>query len=118
MDPLRHFRDRGGMGGPTKRGISQGGNPTGLEVGAGRVEVALTRAKRWRGPTPMTWHRPRSGSSKTRPIKSVPSRVGEGRVEVGEVGSGGGRSDSAKWKKGSGKWARVRVMRAVREETT
>ncbi len=75
-------------------------------------------AKRWRGPTPMTWHRPRSGSSKTRPIKSVPSRVGEGRVEVGDVGSGGGRSDSAKWKKGSGKWARVRVMRAVREETT
>ena len=53
-------------------------------------------AKRWRGPTPMTWHRPRSGSSKTRPIKSVPSRVGEGRVEVGDVGSGGGRSDSAK----------------------
>ena len=46
----------------------------------------------------MTWHRPRSGSSKTRPIKSVPSRVGEGRVEVGEVGSGGGRSDSATWK--------------------
>ncbi len=30
-------------------------------------------------------------------------KVGEGRVEVGEVGSGGGRSDSAKWKKGSGK---------------
>jgi hypothetical protein len=67
----------------------------------------------------MTWHRPRSGSSKTRPIKSVPSRVREGRVEVGEVGSGGGRSDSAKWKKnGSGKWARVRVMRSVRVETT
>ena len=37
---------------------------------------------------------------------------------MGDVGSGGGRSDSAKWKKGSGKWARVRVMRAVREETT
>ena len=47
----------------------------------------------------MTWHRPRSGSLKTRPIKSVPSRVGEGRFEVGDVGSGGGRSDSAKWKK-------------------
>ena len=29
-----------------------------------------------------------------------------------------GRSDLAKWKKVSGKWARVRVMRAVREETT
>ena len=64
----------------------------------------------------MTWHRPRSGSSKTRPIKSVPSRVGEGRVEVGDVGSGGGRSVSAKWKKGCGMWARVRVMRSVRVE--
>ena len=51
MDPLRHFRDRGGMGGPTKRGISQCGNPTGLEVGAGRVEVALTRSQTMEGET-------------------------------------------------------------------
>ena len=29
---------------------------------------------------------------------------------MGDVGSGGGSSDSAKWKKGSGKWARVRVI--------
>jgi hypothetical protein len=62
----------------------------------------------------LTWHKPRSGSSKTRSIKSVPSRVGEGRVEVGEVGSGGGKSDSAKWKNGRRKYARVRVMRSVR----
>ena len=27
---------------------------------------------------------------------------------------GGGRSDAAKWKRGRGKWARVRVMRSVR----
>ena len=52
MDPLRHFRDRGGMGGPTKRGISQGGDPTGLEVGAGRVEVALTRSQPMEGSHP------------------------------------------------------------------
>ena len=52
MDPLRHFRDRGGMGGPTKRGISQGGDPTGLEVGAGRVEVALTRSQTMEGSHP------------------------------------------------------------------
>ncbi len=45
MDPLRHFRDRGGMGGPTKRGVTQGGDTTGLELGAGRVEVALTRGQ-------------------------------------------------------------------------
>jgi hypothetical protein len=43
LDPLRHFRDRGGMSGPTKQGLSQGGNPTGLEMGTGGVEVALTR---------------------------------------------------------------------------
>ena len=52
LDPLRHFRDRGGMGGPTKRGISQGGNPTGLEVGADRVEVALTRGQTMEGSHP------------------------------------------------------------------
>ena len=52
MDPLRHFRDRGGMGGPTKRGLSQGENPTGLEVGAGRVEVALTRGQTMEGSHP------------------------------------------------------------------
>jgi hypothetical protein len=90
------LRDRGGMSGPTKRGVSQGGNPTGLEMGAGGVEVALARCQtRW-GPTSVTRHRPRSGSSKTRPIRSVPSRVGEGRAEVGRVGRGGSRSDSAK----------------------
>ena len=73
-----------------------------MELGAGGVEVALTRGQTMEGSHP----------------DDLPSRVGEGRVEVGDVGSGGGRSDSAKWKKGSGKWARVRVMRAVREETT
>jgi hypothetical protein len=51
-------------------------------------------AKRRRGPTSVTCLKPKSGSSKTRPIKSVPSRVGEGRVEVDEVGSGGGKSNS------------------------
>ena len=45
MAPLRHFRARGGMGGPTKRCVAQGGNPTGWEVGAGGVEVALTRGQ-------------------------------------------------------------------------
>ncbi len=45
MDSLRHLRDRGGIGGPTKRGVSLGGDPTGLELGAGMVEVALTRGQ-------------------------------------------------------------------------
>ncbi len=45
MDPLRHLRDREGMRGLTKRGVTQGGDPTGLELGAGRVEVALTRGQ-------------------------------------------------------------------------
>ncbi len=37
---------------PSDRGISQGGNPTGLEVGAGRVEVALTRSQTMEGSHP------------------------------------------------------------------
>jgi hypothetical protein len=55
---------------------------------------------------------------KTHPIKSVPSRVGEGWVAEGSGVGGGGRSDAAKWKRGKEKWARVRVMRSEREETT
>jgi hypothetical protein len=56
-------------------------------------------AKRRRGPTSVTRHRPRSGSLKTRPINQVRAVEGGGRTgEVGEVGRGGGRSDSVKWK--------------------
>ena len=75
-------------------------------------------ARRWGGPTSTTRHRPRSGSLKTRPIKSVPSRVGEGRVAEGSGVGGGGRSDAAKWKRGRGKCARVKAMRVEREGTT
>ncbi len=75
-------------------------------------------AKRWGGPTSTTRHRPRSGSLKTRLLRSVPSRVGEGRVAEGSGVGGGGRSDAAKWKRGIGKLARVWVMRSELEETT
>ncbi len=40
LDPLRHFSDGGGVRGPAQRSVSQGGNPAGLELGAGWVEVA------------------------------------------------------------------------------
>jgi hypothetical protein len=44
--PPRYLRDRGGgMCGPTKRGVPQGGDPTGLELGAGWIEVALARCQ-------------------------------------------------------------------------
>ncbi len=43
MDPLRHLSDGGYVRGPTQRGISQGGDSAGLELGAGWVEVALAR---------------------------------------------------------------------------
>ncbi len=43
MDPLRHFSDGGGVCGSTQRCISQGGDPAGLELGTGWVEVALAR---------------------------------------------------------------------------
>jgi hypothetical protein len=38
--PLCHLSDGGGVRGPTQRGISQGGDPAGLGLGAGWVEVA------------------------------------------------------------------------------
>ncbi len=43
MDPLRHLGDGRGVRGPTGRCVSQGGDPAGLELGAGGVEVALAR---------------------------------------------------------------------------
>ncbi len=43
--PLCHFSDGGGVRGPTQRSVSQGGDPGGLELGAGWVEVALARNK-------------------------------------------------------------------------
>jgi hypothetical protein len=39
--PRRNLTDGGGVRGPIQRGISQGGDPTGLEVRPGWVEVAL-----------------------------------------------------------------------------
>ncbi len=48
------------------------------------------------GALPRRHGRPRSGSLKTHPIRSVPSRVGEGRVAEGSGIGDGGRSDSAK----------------------
>ncbi len=38
---LRNLSDGGGVHGPTQRGISQGGDPTFLEVSPGWVEVTL-----------------------------------------------------------------------------
>ncbi len=84
------------MRGSTQRSISQGGDPAGLELGAGWVTVALARSQTMGRPTSTTRHRPRSGSLKTRPIRSVPTRVGEGRVAEGSGVGGGGRLDEAK----------------------
>ncbi len=79
LDPLRHLRDRGGMGGPTERGVSQGGDPTGLKVRAGRVEAALTR-----GQTKAGSHPDDVAETKVGVVEDPPDQVraieGEGRA--------------------------------------
>jgi hypothetical protein len=45
LDPLQHLSDGGGVRGPTQRGISQGGDPTGLELGTSWIDVALSRCQ-------------------------------------------------------------------------
>jgi hypothetical protein len=96
LDPLCHLSDGGFVRGPTERGISHGGDPAGLKLGAGWVEVALAKRQTMGWPHIDDTAETRSGSLKTRSIKSVPSRVGEGRDKVGSVRRGGGRSDAAK----------------------
>ena len=62
-------------------------------------------------PGAVTVQRPKSGSRKARPIKSEPSREGDGREEVGS-GGGVNRVGSSKVNRGSGKrsnWLVVRV---------
>jgi hypothetical protein len=49
--PLRHLGDGGRVRGPTQRGISQGGDPAGLELRASWVEVALARRQTMGRPT-------------------------------------------------------------------
>jgi hypothetical protein len=88
---LRHLSDGGGVREPTERCALQGGNPTGLELGPVGLKLPSP------GEVPPRRHgidRGR-GSLKTRPIKSVPSRVSEGQDEVGSGGRGWGKSDSA-----------------------
>jgi hypothetical protein len=58
---------------------------------------------------------PSSGSSKVRPMRSVPSGVGLGRR--GEDGDDVGRGmGSSKVNKGVGKWSRVSVVRMAAVE--
>ena len=52
IQKVPYFDQSVAYGGPTKRGVSQGGDPTGLELGAGRVEVALTRGQTKAGSHP------------------------------------------------------------------
>ena len=100
MYPLCHLGDRGGVRGPTKRGVSQGGDPAGLELGAGWVEVALAGGQTMRRPyfndTAQTEVRVNEDPSDQ--IRAVESRGGTGGRGVGVRGGGGGgpRSDAAK----------------------
>ncbi len=79
--PLRNLCDGGGVRGPTQRGISQGGDPTGFEVGSGWVEVALT------GDQAMGWsHLNNTAKTEVGVVEDPPDQVRA--VESG--GSGGG----------------------------
>ncbi len=56
---------------------------------------------------PTTVHRPRSGSTKARAIRSRPSKAGEGREAMGSGRGSSSEVTSSKRKRGSGKWSRV-----------
>jgi hypothetical protein len=95
LDPLRHFSDGGGMCGPTQRRIAQGGNPAGLKLGTGWVEVALARCQ--------TMGRPyldNTAQTEVRVVEDPPDQVRavESRGGTGGRGVGGRRL----WKVGRG----------------
>jgi hypothetical protein len=86
--------------GPTQRGISQGGHPAGLELGAGWVEVALARCQT------MGWsHLDDAARTEVRVVEDPPDQIravkcgrgtggrwvgvrGWGKVGLGEVEEG------------------------------
>ncbi len=84
------------MRGPTKRGVSQGGDPAGLELGAGWVKVALagrqTMGRPYVNDTAQTEVRVDEGPPDQ--IRAVESRGRTGGRGVGV--QGWGRSDAAK----------------------
>ncbi len=70
MYPLRDLSDGGGVRGLTQRGISQGGDPTGLEVRSGWVEVALA------GGQTMVWpHLDDTAKTKVGVVEGPPDQV-------------------------------------------
>jgi hypothetical protein len=82
--------------GPTWRGISQGGKPTGLELGAGGIEVALARHQTMEWP-----HLDNTAETEVGVVEDPPDQVraiesGGGTGGDGSGIRGGGRSDSAK----------------------
>ena len=84
------------MLGPSQRNVSQGGDPAGLELGAGWVKVALagrqTMGRPYFNDTAQT--EVRVNEDPPDQIRAVESR--EGRVAEGSGFGGGGRSDAAK----------------------
>ena len=90
MYPLCHLGDRGGVRGPTERGISQGGDPAGLELGAGWVKVALagrqTMGRPYSNDTAQT--EVRVIEDPPDQIRAVESRGGTGGRGVGVEGWG------------------------------
>ncbi len=80
--------------GTTQRGISQGGDPAGLELGAGWVEVAHARCQ-----TMERLYLDDTAETEFRVVEDPPDQIRavESRGETGGRGvGGGGRSDSAK----------------------
>jgi hypothetical protein len=93
LDALRHLGDGRGVRGPTERCVPQGGDPAGLELGAGGVEVALARRQMMGRPylddTAET--EVRVVENPPDQIRAVESRGGTGggnKVRLGEVEEG------------------------------
>ncbi len=101
------------MCGPTQRRVTQGGNPAGLKLGAGGVEVALARCQ--------TMGRPyldNTAQAEVRVVEDPPDQV---RAVESRGGTGSGGVGGRWWKGGLGKvkqGQRVKVMRSERYETT
>ncbi len=106
LDPPGNLCDRRVLHCTCGGDVGESRVPPGGEAETWR-EVAGVWCRKVGWPAPVTRQRPKSGSRKDWPMRSDPSRVGEGREEVR---SGGGNGNGGVLKGEEGVWEKIELV--------